>query len=181
MDGSVGRYPVPDPAAGMARAPLAAGTRTHRKEPPALLRLGARLTEALHEMIAFTRRTTGIEPSQAELAQALKSYFTLEEMANQLAYLRRRPQAVEEEEDAGQALFVPRMRIDLKGGPARNSLARAGYFQREVAEGLLAIRRHAKAVLGNAPGEAAIATGLKSSFILSEIKNQILHLRSARK
>ncbi len=163
----------------MARASRAAGARPRRKEPPALLRLGPRLTEALHEIIEFTRRTTEIEPSQAELAQALKSYFTLEEMANQLAYLRRRPEAAEE--DPGQALFVPRLRVDLKGGPARNSLARAGYFQREVAEGLLAIRRHARTVLGEAPGEAAIAAGLKSSFIRSEIKNQILHLRSARK
>ncbi|MEJ5360372.1 MAG: hypothetical protein WHT06_17085 [Desulfobacterales bacterium] len=163
----------------MERKTVAANARAHGPAPPALLRLGPRLTEAIHEIIEFTRRTTGIEPSQGEIAGALKSYFTLAEMANQLAYLHRRPEAAQEE--PRQALFVPRMRIDLKGGPAANSLARAGFFRREVAEGLLAIRRHAASALGRAPGEAAIAAGLKSSFILSEIKNQILHLRSLRK
>ncbi len=166
--------------ADIKRAPSAAGGRVPpRPAPPALLRLGPRLTEALHEILEFTRRTTGVEPTQEELAAALRSYFTLEEMANQLAYLGRRPAEAAAEEE-GAPLFVPRLRINLGQAPPPNCLARAGYFRREVAEGILAIRRHAAAVLGAPPGEGPIAAALRSSFIVSEIKNQIVHLRSRR-
>ncbi len=34
-------------------------------------------------------------------------------------------------------------------------------------------------MLGKAPGEEEIARSLKSSFILSELKNQIVHARKA--
>lgn len=156
-----------------------AGRVSPRPAPPDLLRLGPRLTEALHEIIDFTRRATGIEPTQAEIAAALASYFTLEEMANQLAYQRRRPTEPAGEREA-RTSFVPRLRINLGQAPPPNCLARAGFFRREVAEGILAIRRHAAAVLGAPPGEGPIAAALKSSFIVSEIKNQIVHLRSRR-
>jgi hypothetical protein len=110
----------------------------------------------------------------------LKSYFTLDEVTNQINYLRKKPLG-DEGADDGSGLNGVSMRINLMSGPPKNSLARAGFFIRPVAEGIVGIRKHAKAMLGEAPSEDDVARSLKSSFILSEIKNQIVHGRRSVK
>ena len=41
-------------------------------------------------VMQFAGQATGTEPTQQEIASVLKSYFTLDEVTNQLNYLRHR-------------------------------------------------------------------------------------------
>ena len=141
-----------------------------------MIKLGDSTTAAILMVMQFAGQATGTEPTQQEIASVLKSYFTLDEVANQLNYLRHRQPNDEET----LALFTaPRLplRINLTGASHRNSLARAGYFIEAIGEGLGAIRKHAQAVLGTEPSDTEISRSLMSNFILSELKNQIVYMR----
>jgi hypothetical protein len=141
-----------------------------------MVKLEKSLTEAILMVMAYVRHATGTEASQEEIAAVLKSYFTLDEVSNQINYLKKRPK---EDEAAGGDPSPGRLalRINLLSGPPRNSLARAGLFSQSIADGIARIRKHAAAMLGADPSEGDIARSLKSSFILSELKNQIVHSR----
>ena len=143
---------------------------------PAMVTLEKNLKEAILMLMAYVRQATGTEPSQEEIAAVLKSYFTLDEVTNQINYLKKKPIA---DEAAGGDSSLSRLafRVNLRSGPPKNTLARAGLFNPSIAEGIARIRKHAAAVLGAAPGDEDIARSLKSTFILSELKNQIVHAR----
>jgi hypothetical protein len=147
---------------------------------PPLIKLGKSLKEAVLLTMAYAKQATGTEPSQDEIAAVLKSYFTLDEVTNQINYLRKKPLGDEGVDDFS-GLNRLSMRINLLSGPPKNSLARAGFFIRPIAESIVGIRKHAKATLGAAPSDDEVARSLKSSFILSEIKNQIVHARRSGK
>jgi hypothetical protein len=141
-----------------------------------VIKLGDSTTAAILMVMQYTGQATGTEPTQQEIASVLKSYFTLEEVTNQLSYLRHRPP------DNAEALApfdAPRLslRINLSGASHQNSLARAGYFIEAIGEGLAAIRKHSQAVLGTQPSDEEINRSLMSNFILSELKNQIVYAR----
>jgi hypothetical protein len=141
-----------------------------------VIKLGDSTTAAILMVMQYAGQATGTEPTQQEIASVLKSYFTLDEVTNQLNYLRHRPPNDEE----ALALFTaPRLslRINLTGTSRQNSLSRAGYFIEAIGEGLAAIRKHAQAVLGTEPSDEEISRSLMSSFILSELKNQIVYAR----
>jgi hypothetical protein len=141
-----------------------------------MVKLEKGLKEAILVLMAYVRQATGTEPSQDEIAAVLKTYFTLDEVSNQINYLKKRSK----EGEAGGGDSSPSglaFRINLISGPPRNSLARAGLFSPSVAEGIASIRKHAAAMLGAAPTDGDIARSLRSSFILSELKNQIVHAR----
>jgi hypothetical protein len=141
-----------------------------------VIKLGDSTTAAILMVMQYAGQATGTEPTQPEIASVLKSYFTLDEVTNQLSYLRHKPPNNEE----ALALFTtPRLslRINLTGTSHHNSLARAGYFIEAIGEGLAAIRKHAQAVLGREPSDEEITRSLMSSFILSELKNQIVYAR----
>jgi hypothetical protein len=144
---------------------------------PQLIRLSRHLEDAVLLIIRYVAHTTGREPRQEEIARVLKSYFTLEEVTNQINYLRKKPPA-SEDEDVRCGLRRPRLRINLRTGPPTNRLAHAGFFIRPIADAIGQIRRHAQAMHGVTPGDESIAQSLKSSFILSELKNQIVHARN---
>jgi hypothetical protein len=141
-----------------------------------VIKLGDSTTAAILMVMRFTGQATGTEPTQQEIASVLKSYFTLDEVTNQLSYLRHRPP---DKEEALAFLDAPRLslRINLSGASHQNSLARAGYFIEAIGEGLAAIRKHAQAVLGTKPSDEEITRSLMSNFILSELKNQIVYAR----
>ena len=143
---------------------------------PLMVKLEKNLKEAILMVMAYVRQMTGAEPSQQEIAAVLKSYFTLDEVTNQINYLKKKPM---EDEAAGGDSSPSRLglRINLMSGPPKNSLARAGLFSRPIAEGIARIRKHAETMLGAAPSDEDIARSLKSTFILSELKNQIVHAR----
>jgi hypothetical protein len=144
---------------------------------PQLIRLSRHLEDAILLIMRYVAHTTGREPRQEEIARVLKSYFTLEEVTNQINYLRKKPPA-NEDADVCCGLRRPSLRINLGIGPPTNRLARAGFFIRPIADAIGQIRRHAQAMHGVVPGDESIAHSLKSSFILSELKNQIVHVRN---
>jgi hypothetical protein len=142
-----------------------------------LVRLSRHLEEAILVVMKYVAHTTGTEPRQEEIAAVLKSYFTLDEVTNQLNYLRKKPPdrtAV----GAVSGFQRPTMRINLTAASRTNRLARAGFFIRPIADAIAEIRRHARALHGTAPSDESIALSLRSSFILSELKNQIVHSRN---
>ena len=142
-----------------------------------LVRLSRDLEESILLVMKYVAHTTGIEPRQEELAAVLKSYFTLDEVTNQLNYLRKKPpDRSSANNDSG--FQRPTMRINMSAASRANSGARAGFFIRPIADAIAAIRRHAQALLGTAPSDESIALSLRSSFILSELKNQIVHSRN---
>jgi len=152
------------------------GFRQRREAEPLLIRLSNHLQAAILLVMDYVAQTTGIEPSQEEIATVLKSYFTLDEVTNQINYLRKKP-PVQERPGADSGFRAAPMRINLMIAPNKNPLARAGFFIRPIAEAVAKIRKHANAALGVAPSDEDIALSLKSSFILSELKNQIVHIR----
>jgi hypothetical protein len=159
-----------------AKQPKKSGSRPKREDEPQLIRLGSHLQTAILQVMDYVAQATGNEPSQEEIASVLKSYFTLDEVTNQINYQRKK-KPVSEDPGAVSGCRPAAMRINLMEAQTRNSLARAGYFIRPVAQAVAGIRKHAKAVLGVDPRDEDIALSLKSSFILSEIKNQIVHIR----
>jgi hypothetical protein len=125
------------------------------------------------------RQTDGREPSQSELAQALGTYFMVNEIANQLRYQRKKASGLRN----GMPAPPPRAfwTLDLRSGPTENSLARAGYFIPGIPAAIRKNIDHAEAVLGEKPQEAELSDCLQSSFILSELRNQLDWLRSPRR
>jgi hypothetical protein len=152
------------------------GFRHRQEAEPLLVRLSNHLQAAILLVMDYVAQTTGIEPSQEEIATVLKSYFTLDEVTNQINYLRKKP-PVQERPGADSGFRAAPMRINLMIAPNKNPLARAGFFIRPIAEAVAEIRKHANAALGVAPSDEDIALSLKSNFILSELKNQIVHIR----
>ena len=67
----------------------------------------------------------------------------------------------------------PFWKINLKTGPSRNNLVRAGLFYKNMQDALNTVKRFVIDSGADEPSEAEIASSLMSSFILSEIKNQI--------
>ncbi len=142
-----------------------------------LVRLSPDLEDAIQLVMKYVAHATGAEPRQEDLAAVLKSYFTLDEITNQINYLLKKPP-----ENAGAEARPgpqrPSLRINLIGASHSNCLARAGFFIRPIADAIGEIRKHAGAMLGVAPSDACIASSLRSSFILSELKNQIVYTRN---
>jgi hypothetical protein len=138
-------------------------------------RMGDNLKDAILTIIKYIHAHTGVEPTQKEVAELLKSYFIMNEVGNQIKYQLKK-------EDAGNGInevitHEPFWRLNLKDGPGPNILARAGIFHRSIKEAIDATRAHAKKTIGVDPPLAIIAKSLKSSFILSELKNQLSYLR----
>ena len=136
----------------------------------ALVRLGNPMKEAILAVMKYISEATGDEPSQAELANALNSYFILNEIGNQIKFLRKKPIVSEPAETASKGPFWT---LNLMNGPTRNSLVRFGLFYPQMKDAISAAQRFVKDSSGQEPSETEIALSLKSSFILSEIKNQI--------
>lgn len=140
-----------------------------------MIKLDDPLREAILQVMAFVTQATGTGPTQKEIASVLASHFSLGEVTNQIGYLQKRPANAEEPPHAA----CPRAawRINVSGAPARDALARAGFFIEPIGESIAKLRKYAKAILGVEPSDEHIARSLISSFILSELKNQILYSR----
>ncbi|MDH3799732.1 MAG: hypothetical protein OES70_13885, partial [Desulfobacterales bacterium] len=63
--------------------------------------------------------------------------------------------------------------INLMAGPSKNSLVRVGLFYKTVHDAITTVRRFVKNATGEEPSATEIAQSLMSTFIISEIKNQI--------
>jgi hypothetical protein len=143
-----------------------------------LVRIQKSTNEAILTVFKYVGEATGDEPSQEEFANALESYFILNEIGNQIKFLRKKPISAQPADTASEG---PLWTLNLMKGPPRNSLVRAGLFYPNIKEAISAARRFVKDSSGQEPAEAEIALSLKSTFILSEIKNQIDWQRNGRR
>jgi hypothetical protein len=143
-----------------------------------LIRLGTDMTDAILTVLKYVKITTGIEPTQSEVAEALKSYFILNEIGNQIKFQLKKQVAPEPPQSR---LRDPFWKMDLKAGPAKNSWVRAGLFYEDIKDALITVKRFVKDSGAAEPTATEIALSLKSSFILSEIKNQIDWQRNDQK
>jgi hypothetical protein len=135
------------------------------------IRLEDSLKDAILTIMRYVRRVTGVEPTQTEIVDSLTSYFILNELGNQITY-----QLKKSSQDADQnpiKYSAPFWTLNLKSGAGSNLLARAGVFHRSVLQAIQTIRDFMKKTSGVEPGVDVIAASLQSTFILSEIKNQI--------
>ena len=135
-----------------------------------LVRLVKPVTDAILTVMKHVRDTTGDEPTQEEIANALKSYFILNEIGNQIKFQRKKQSSTEPEETGSRDMFWT---FNLMTGPSKNSLIRVGLFDQNLHESITTVRRFVKDATGEEPSAMEIAQSLMSTFIISEIKNQI--------
>jgi hypothetical protein len=128
------------------------------------------MTEAILTVLKYVRDTTGDEPTQEEIATALKSYFILNEIGNQIKFKRKKQILPESPETVSKGPFWT---LNLLAGPSKNSLVRVGLFHQNVQDAIRTASRFVKDASGDEPSETEIAQSLMSTFIISEIKNQI--------
>ena len=135
-----------------------------------LFRVGKHITDAILTLMKYVRDTTGTVPTQEEIANALKSYFILNEIGNQIRFQRKKPIAQDQPETSPKEPF---WRLNLVAGSPKNTFVRAGLFYEGVQAAIKTAQNFVKKSSGDEPSEEEIASSLKCSFILSEIKNQI--------
>jgi hypothetical protein len=144
-----------------------------------LVRLSKQMTNAILMVMRYVKDATGTEPTQSEIANALESYFILNELGNQIKFQRRQPPAAGEPLE--HSLPGPLWRLNLKDGPSKNSLIRVGLFNADIQAAIRAAQNFVENSSGEKPSEEDIAGGLRCDFILSEIKNQINWQRNCPK
>lgn len=136
------------------------------------------MTDAMLTVLKYVRATTGEEPSQTEVANALQSYFIQNEIGNQIKFQRKKQVSLNPPETSSKEPF---WKMNMKAGPPKNSFVRVGLFCENIKEAIVALKRFVKDSGATEPKEAEIALSLKSSFILSEIKSQIDWQRNGQK
>jgi len=135
-----------------------------------LFRLGKHMTDAILTLMKYVRDITGIEPGQEEIANALKSYFILNEIGNQVRFQRKKPNTQDQPKTSSKEPFWT---LNLMAGPPKNSLVKVGLFYEGMHTDIKTAQNFVKKSSGDEPSEKEIALSLKCNFILSEIKNQI--------
>ncbi len=137
------------------------------------IRIEGSIKDAILTIIRYVQVATGVEPTQDEIAKMLKSYFILNEVGNQVKYqLKKASKRKDDDEDQIQ-IRGPFWTLNLMSGPGKNVLPRAGVFTSNIQAAIQSARQFIKKAIGVEPSNDILAKSLKSSFILSEIKNQI--------
>ena len=136
------------------------------------IRIEGSIKDAILTIIRYVQVTTGVEPTQDEIAEMLKSYFILNEVGNQVKYQLKKASKKENDEDQIE-IRGPFWTLNLMSGPGKNVLAKAGVFTSNIQAAIRGVREFIKKTIGAEPSNEILAKSLKSSFILSEIKNQI--------
>ena len=138
------------------------------------IRIEGSIKDAILTIIRYVQVTTGVEPTQDEIAEMLKSYFILNEVGNQAKYQLKKKASKRENDDDDQIdTRKPFWTLNLMSGPGKNVLPRAGVFTSNIQAAIQSARQFIKKAIGVEPSNDILANSLKSSFILSEIKNQI--------
>ena len=135
-----------------------------------LVRLKETVTDAILTVLKYVRDTTGDEPTQEEIANALKSYFIMNEIGNQIKFQRKKKAPAEPDETGSRDTLWT---FNLMIGPSKNSLVRVGLFYQNLHEAITTVRRFVKDATGEEPTAMELSQSLMSTFIISEIKNQI--------
>jgi len=136
------------------------------------VRLEDSIRDAILTIMKYIKAKTGVEPTQDEIAEMLKSYFILNEVGNQIKYHIKKGAEDEKEADSS-AIKHPVWKLNLLTGPGKNVLARAGLFQKSILDAIQTTNDFMVKAVGTEPSADLLSKSLQSSFILSEIKNQI--------
>jgi hypothetical protein len=137
------------------------------------IRIEGSIKDAILTIIRYVQVATGVEPTQDEIAEMLKSYFILNEVGNQVKYQLKKASKRENDDDDPLDTRKPFWTLNLMSGPGKNVLTRAGVFTSNIQAAIQSAREFIKKAIGVEPSNDILAKSLKSSFILSEIKNQI--------
>jgi len=137
------------------------------------IRIEGSIKDAILTIIRYVQVATGVEPTQDEIAEMLKSYFILNEVGNQVKYQLKKASQREDDDDDQIDIRRPFWTLNLMSGPGKNVLPRAGVFTSNIQAAIQSAREFIKKEIGVEPSNDILAKSLKSSFILSEIKNQI--------
>jgi len=137
------------------------------------IRIEGSIKDAILTIIRYVQVATGVEPTQDEIAEMLKSYFILNEVGNQVKYQLKKASQREDDDDDQIDIRRPFWTLNLMSGPGKNVLPRAGVFTSNIQAAIQSARQFIKKAIGVEPSNDILAKSLKSSFILSEIKNQI--------
>ena len=137
------------------------------------IRIEGSIKDAILTIIRYVQVATGVEPTQDEIAEMLKSYFILNEVGNQVKYQLKKASQREDDDDDQIDIRKPFWTLNLMSGPGKNVLPRAGVFTSNIQAAIQSARQFIKKAIGVEPSNDILAKSLKSSFILSEIKNQI--------
>ncbi len=136
------------------------------------IRIEGSIKDAILTIIRYVQVATGVEPTQDEIAEMLKSYFILNEVGNQVKYQLKKASKKDDDDDQID-IRRPFWTLNLMTGPGKNVLPRAGVFTSNIQAAIQSAREFIKKAIGVEPSNDILAKSLKSSFILSEIKNQI--------
>ncbi len=140
-----------------------------------LIRVGKALADALLTVQKYVKYATGNKATDTEIANTLKSYFILNEIGNQIKFQRKKTGNPTDSPQKKQ--HDPFWTMNLIGASSRSNLAKAGLFSECIQEGIQTTSDFVKKITGESASDEEIAESLKSSFILSEIKNEINHQR----
>ena len=136
------------------------------------VRLEDSIRDAILTIMKFVKAATGVEPTQNEIAEMLKSYFILNEVGNQVKYHLKKDSG-DESKAHPNVVKNPVWKLNLLAGPGKNVLARAGLFQYSILDAIHTTNEFMVNTIGAEPSADILSKSLQSSFILSEIKNQI--------
>jgi hypothetical protein len=136
-----------------------------------LIRVGKEMADALITVQKYVKYQTGTRATDSEIANTLKSYFIMNEIGNQIKFRRKKTLSKAESEQKGQK--GPLWTMNLIGNTLKSNLSKAGLFPPCIEEGIQTTANFVKNTTGQKASLKEIAKSLSSSFILSEIKNQI--------
>jgi hypothetical protein len=136
-----------------------------------LIRVGKEMADAITTVQKYVKYETGTKATDTEIANTLKSYFIMNEIGNQIKYQRKK--AVSKAEAGQPEKKGPLWTMNLLDSTLKSNLSKAGLFSQCIQEGIETTANFVKKTTGQKASLEEIANSLTSSFILSEIKNQV--------
>ena len=136
-----------------------------------LIRIGKKIADAIIAVQKYVGYETGTKATDTEIANTLKSFFIMNEIGNQITYQRKK--ALSQTDERQPESKGPLWTMNLMNGTLKSNLYKAGLFPQCIQEGIQTTVNFVKKITGQEASMAEIANSLTSSFILSEIKNQI--------
>ena len=136
-----------------------------------LIRVGQKMADAIITVQKYVKQHTGTKATEIEIANSLKSYFIMNEIGNQVKYQRKK--TLDNAEGEPQENKRPLWTMNLINSTLKSNLSRAGLFAQCIQEGIQTTANFVEKTSGQKASKEEIANSLISSFILSEIKNQI--------
>ena len=136
-----------------------------------LIRVGQKMADAIITVQKYVKQHTGTRATEIEIANTLKSYFIMNEIGNQVKYQRKK--TLNSTEGEPQENKGPLWTMNLMNSTVKSNLSRAGLFDQCIQDGIQTTANFVEKITGQKASMEEIANSLISSFILSEIKNQI--------